>query len=414
MPEIVPFEALRYSDELLRDASSLICPPYDVITPDYQKELYGVSSCNAVRLELPSEADPYAAAAERLREWLLEGELVKDSRPALYPYFQTFADPEGNKVMRCGFFAAMRLSEPSEKKVLPHEKTLSGPKADRLNLFRKTRANISPVFGIYADESGTGDRLLKEYAASHEPVLEAELQGVENRMWRITEPELLAELQEVLLERTVYIADGHHRYATGLNYRNERAEANTCHTGEEPYNFILTYLANMYDEGLLIFPIHRVVHGLADFDAEALLGKLGEKFSLTELDGREALKEFMDREQSSYAYGVSYPDGWLVLFLRGVQRMCLRLRALRQCNGLAWLCCMTQCWVVCLALRERPWPARATLCTERMRARCFGLWRRGRLRLVLLCILQRSVRCLMCRTRVRLCRRSRPFSILKL
>jgi len=92
------------------------------------------------------------------------------------------------------------------------------------------------VFGIYADESGTGDRLLKEYAASHEPVLEAELQGVENRMWRITEPELLAELQEVLLERTVYIADGHHRYATGLNYRNERAEANTCHTGEEPYN----------------------------------------------------------------------------------------------------------------------------------------------------------------------------------
>jgi len=270
-----------------------------------------------VRLELPSEADPYAAAAERLREWLLEGELVKDSRPALYPYFQTFADPEGNKVMRCGFFAAMRLSEPSEKKVLPHEKTLSGPKADRLNLFRKTRANISPVFGIYADESGTGDRLLKEYAASHEPVLEAELQGVENRMWRITEPELLAELQEVLLERTVYIADGHHRYATGLNYRNERAEANTCHTGEEPYNFILTYLANMYDEGLLIFPIHRVVHGLADFDAEALLGKLGEKFSLTELDGREALKEFMDREQSSYAYGVVLPGRVVGIVLKG-------------------------------------------------------------------------------------------------
>ncbi len=89
----------------------------------------------------------------------------------------------------------MRLSEPSEKKVLPHEKTLSGPKADRLNLFRQTRANISPVFGIYADESGRGDRLLKEYAATHEPVLEAELQGVENRMWRITEPELLAELR---------------------------------------------------------------------------------------------------------------------------------------------------------------------------------------------------------------------------
>ncbi|RTY34612.1 DUF1015 domain-containing protein [Chlorobium phaeovibrioides] len=317
MPEIAPFEALRYSDELLRDASSLICPPYDVITPPYQKELYAASSCNAVRLELPCEESPYEAAAARLREWLLEGELVRDPRPALYPYFQTFADPEGNRVTRCGFFAAMRLSEPSEKKVLPHEKTLSGPKADRLNLFRQTRANISPVFGIYADESGRGDRLLKEYAATHEPVLEAELQGVENRMWRITEPELLAELREVLLERTVYIADGHHRYATGLNYRNERADGNSCHTGEEPYNFILTYLANMYDEGLLIFPIHRVVHGLAHFDAEAFLGKLGEQFVLRELDGREALKEFMDREQSSYAYGVVLPGRLVGIVLKG-------------------------------------------------------------------------------------------------
>ncbi|MDT9545749.1 MAG: DUF1015 domain-containing protein [Chlorobium sp.] len=317
MPEIVPFEALRYSDELLHDASSLICPPYDVITPDYQKELYAASGCNAVRLELPCEENPYEAAAGRLREWLLEGELVKDQQPALYPYFQTFADPEGNRVTRCGFFAAMRLSEPSEKKVLPHEKTLSGPKADRLNLFRQTRANISPVFGIYADESGRGDRLLKEYAASHEPVLEAELQGVENKMWRITEPELLAELREVLLERTVYIADGHHRYATGLNYRNERAEANSCHTGEEPYNFILTYLANMYDEGLLIFPIHRVVHGLENFDAEAFLGKLREQFVLRELDGREALKVFMDREQSSYAYGVVLPGRVVGIVLKG-------------------------------------------------------------------------------------------------
>ncbi len=307
MPEIIPLKGMLYSPELLKNASDLICPPYDIISSAFQQQLYGLSPFNAIRLELPLEADPYSAAAERLGEWLQTGELLSDPVPAIYPYFQTFEDTEGVSHTRCGFFAAMRLHDFSEKKVLPHEKTLSGPKADRLNLFRKTKANISGIFGLYADETKVVDCLMKAFAESHEPIVDALFQGVSNRMWRITEPELVGQFQHSLLDRAVYIADGHHRYDTGVNYRNERAAANPSHTGNEPYNFILTYLANIHDEGLLIFPIHRLVHSLEGFDAALLQSRLEEFFTVTELADRAGLKAFLEGEASNYAYGVVAP-----------------------------------------------------------------------------------------------------------
>jgi uncharacterized protein (DUF1015 family) len=304
MPEIIPFRGILYNPELLKSGSELICPPYDVISREFQEELYQGSPFNAIRLELPMEPDPYAAAASRLGEWLQGGELLKDSESAIYPYFQTFEDSEGRTHTRNGFFSAMRLYDFAEKKVLPHEKTLSGPKADRLNLFRKTRTNISPIFGLYADESKTADRVMQAFAEGNEPVVDALFQGVRNRMWRITDPVLIATFQQSLLNRSVYIADGHHRYDTGVNYRNERALANPSHSGNEPYNFILTYLANIHDEGLLIFPIHRLVNNLEGFDPSILKTRLEEFFSITELHDRAGLKAFLDAEPSSYAYGV--------------------------------------------------------------------------------------------------------------
>ena len=304
MPEIVPFKGILYNSELRLKASGLICPPYDVISEELQQQLYRSSPFNAIRLELPLESDPYTAAASRLQEWLHDGELKKDPVPAIYPYFQTFTDSEGNRHTRSGFFAAMRLHEFADKKVLPHEKTLSGPKADRLNLFRKTKTNISSIFGLYADEDKAADKLLKAFTENNEPIVDALFQGVNNRMWRITDQELIERLQHSLLERTVYIADGHHRYETGVNYRNECAASNPSHTGQEPYNFILVYLANIYDEGLIIFPIHRLVHSLEGFEAVVLKQRLQEFFTVTELQDRAALKAFFEGEPSNYVYGV--------------------------------------------------------------------------------------------------------------
>ncbi|MEI6638453.1 MAG: DUF1015 domain-containing protein [Chlorobium sp.] len=316
MPEIVPFKAILYNAELLKRADKLICPPYDVISPAFQQQLYSSSPLNAIRLELPMEADPYEAAAARLAEWLESGDLQCDTEPAIYPCFQTFEDTDGMAHIRCGFFTAMRLYDFSEKKVLPHEKTLSGPKADRLNLFRKTKTNISSIFGLYADQSKSADRVMKSFAESNEPVIDAQFQGVRNRMWRITDPALVAQFQQSLQERPVYIADGHHRYDTGVNYRNERAAANLSHTGEEPYNFILTYLANIHDEGLLIFPIHRLVHTLSSFDITTLRGALEEHFTLTDLHDRADLKRYLDQEPSNYTYGVVTPGSVIGIALK--------------------------------------------------------------------------------------------------
>lgn len=313
----MPFRGVLYHPDLLQQAEKVICPPYDIISSAQQQSLYHRSEFNAIRLELPLEENPYDAAAARLKNWLASGELQLDSEPAIYPYFQTFEDLEGKSHVRHGFFAAMRLHEFSENKVLRHEKTLSAPKADRLNLFRATRTNISPIFGLYADENRTLDKLMQAYAEAHEPLLDATVQGVRNRLWRITDAALVAQFRQTLLNRPAYIADGHHRYDTGINYRNERMAANPTHTGNEPYNFIFTCLTNIYDEGLIIFPLHRVLHSVADFNAEQLKVQLSEFFSITELNSEDELKNYLDSATSSYTYGVVTTGALYGITLKG-------------------------------------------------------------------------------------------------
>ena len=309
MPEIRPFKGLRYDPETAGDMGSIICPPYDIIPPTMQQELYGSSEYNAVRLELPKEEDPYGAAAGRLVQWMQDRVLMQDDKPALYPYYQTYTDPEGNTYTRKGFFCALRLHEFSEKKVLPHERTLSGPKKDRLNLFKRTQANISSIFGLYADEKLQADKAIEEFAVTHDPEVDAVFQGVRNRLWKMTDPDVIATVQQVLLDRQVYIADGHHRYETGVNYRNLRSEENHSHTGDEPYNFILIYLANIFDEGLIIFPLHRMVHSLGRFSPEGLIDTLSTHFEVKPLGGRGELKHYLESESSSHVYGVVTSEG---------------------------------------------------------------------------------------------------------
>ncbi len=316
MPEIRPFKGLRYNPETVGDMARIICPPYDVIPPSMQQELYESSPCNSIRLELPMEADPYGAAAERLGEWMKNGILFQDDEPALYPYSQTFTDQEGRTHTRSGLFAAMRLHEFAERKVLPHERTLSGPKADRLNLFRTTKTNISAIFGLYADGEGLADSLIAGFTSANEPIIDAVFQGVRNRLWRLADSELAGAIQKVLAEKNVYIADGHHRYETGLNYRREREAANPGHTGEEPYNFILTYLNNIHDTGLVVFPIHRLIHSIDGFEAAQFRSRLEEHFDVTELDGRAALKAYLEAAGSSYTYGVVTAGSVLGITLR--------------------------------------------------------------------------------------------------
>ncbi|MFQ3597411.1 MAG: DUF1015 domain-containing protein [Chloroherpetonaceae bacterium] len=315
MPEITAFHGITYNPANISRFDDVLCPPYDVIAPDMQCNLYAKSEFNAVRLELPKEENKYDAAAERLNTWLSTGVLQQDSHEAIYPYHQTFTTKEGKTYTRKGFIARCRLYEFDKGVVLPHEKTLSGPKKDRLQLFIKTGANISPIFGLYGDKEKLADKALDDFTAKHAPFIDAiDYQQTRNLVWRCTDKDIIEHVQSTLHNKQLFIADGHHRYETAINYRNLRMAENPNHTGNEPYNFIMMFITNMFDEGLVIFPTHRLVYGLERFELDGLLDNLKAYFGVQELSEKKKLKEFLALHSHS-AFGLVAKDKIFGIYL---------------------------------------------------------------------------------------------------
>ncbi|MDW8465444.1 MAG: DUF1015 domain-containing protein [Chloroherpetonaceae bacterium] len=304
MAEIAAFRGITYNPERIASFEDVLCPPYDVISEEMQAALYAKSEYNAVRLELPKEENKYEAAAERLSQWLASGVLRQDEKPAIYPYHQTFTTKEGKVYTRKGFIACCKLYEFSEGIVLPHEKTLSGPKKDRLQLFVKTQANISPIFGLYSDAKKEVEAALASITDSQAPFIDAiNYQQTRNRVWRCTHTGIIEQVVATLREKQIFIADGHHRYETALNYRNLRRAENPHHQGSEAYNFIMIFLTNMFDEGLVVFPTHRLVHSLPQFELSDLLHRLQTYFRIEPLPDKLSLKAFLARHLH-HAFGV--------------------------------------------------------------------------------------------------------------
>lgn len=294
MPEIAAFRGITYNPEKISASDDVLCPPYDVIAPELQEQLYAKSEFNAVRLELPKEENKYDVAAERLQLWLEQGILREDNEEAIYPYHQTFTTKEGKVYTRKGFIARCRLYEFEKGVVLPHEKTLTGPKKDRLQLFIKTKANISPIFGLYSDKERHADRALEQFTQSTAPFIDAmDYQNARNQVWRCTDRTIIEQVYSTLKDKQMFIADGHHRYETAIHYRNLQIENNPHHTGHEAYNFIMVYMTNMSDEGLIVFPTHRLLHSLEKFNFEELVEKLRSFFGVQELSNKQKLKEFL-------------------------------------------------------------------------------------------------------------------------
>jgi uncharacterized protein (DUF1015 family) len=281
MAEIAAFRGILYSPSA-GAAGKLLAPPYDVISPEERAQLAALDPHNCVRLILPEgEGDTkYAHAAADLRAWLADGTLARDAQPALYRYHQTFT-AEGRTATRTGFICRIRLHKFSEGVVLPHERTLAGPKADRLKLKRACRAHLSQVFGLYSDAERLSDRPFASLTQTA-PVLDGTTSdGVRQQLWRLIDPAMQREVAALLADKKVYIADGHHRYETMLALRDElRAESGGNPRSSIEYGTI--FLANMDDPGLLVFPTHRVVHGLANFDRAAVLDKARAFFSVEE------------------------------------------------------------------------------------------------------------------------------------
>jgi uncharacterized protein (DUF1015 family) len=264
--------ALRYDVARVGDLSRVIAPPYDVITPDEQDALYDASPYNVIRLILPREAARAEAASRTLREWMAGGILVRDPAPAVFLYAQTFTLPDGSTKTREGVLLSLGLEEFSRGVVLPHEKTLPGPKADRLAIIRATGANLSPIFGLYARRGECARDIL---GVSGPPLVEATNTSGGHRLWRVTDAAAIARFAASLADERVIIADGHHRYETALAYRDEQ--------GTPAAGTILAYLANLDEEGVVILPTHRVLRGALRMDAATLAARLADCFTIERL-----------------------------------------------------------------------------------------------------------------------------------
>lgn len=263
--DLRPFRGWRYQAGPAGEISSRIAPPYDVLAPEDKQELLARDDHNIVAVDLPvcpptGEGDDaaYAQAAETLRRWQGEGAMQQDERPALYVYEQEYSWA-GKTYVRRSLLAGVRATELGED-VIPHEHTFAGPKADRLKLTQHTGMQISPIFGFYNDPQGQVESLLAE-AVGGKPHAEASINGVRERLWVIDDAGMITTLSSLLGPEKVFIADGHHRYTTAMNYARQRRENGEIDS-EHPGNFVMFALVARSDPGLLVLPTHRVVSGL--------------------------------------------------------------------------------------------------------------------------------------------------------
>jgi uncharacterized protein (DUF1015 family) len=273
VPEIRPFRALRYNPETVGDLAAVVAPPYDVIDAASEVRLLAAHPQNVVRLDMPSVApgeepdERYRRAARTLAAWRSDGTLHKDPRSAIYVYEQTYKVPgtDTERTQR-GFFGRLRLeSFGPESGVLPHERTLEGPREDRYRLLRATGVNTSPVVGLYDDGSGSAAAILATIASGRAAIDVRDEDGVRHRLWVVeADGDAASHVRSLLAAATagaITIADGHHRYETALRYRDERRMSRSCE--EDPaFDYLLMLLLETTAEPLTVLPTHRLVSGL--------------------------------------------------------------------------------------------------------------------------------------------------------
>lgn len=287
MPQIIPFQGYFYNQQKV-NIHDVVAPPYDVISPQQQAALYDRSPHNVVRLILGREEDRYAAAARYLQEWIRDGILVRDREPAIYVLHQTFEAENRQVITRKGFIALCKLEEFEKRIVLPHEKTLAKPREDRFKLFKATNCNFSQIFSLYSDPEQRIDRAFNGFI-NDTPAVDVLFEDVRNTLWRIPDERAIRTVQALMKDKQVLIADGHHRYETALAYRDLNRADNPHHTGNELYNYVMMFFTNIDDEGLVIYPTHRLVHSLPSFDPQSFFKSAEEFFVIREYKTKDDL-----------------------------------------------------------------------------------------------------------------------------
>ena len=286
MAELIPFRGVVYNPSKVSNLADVIAPPFDVITKSEQNSFYERSPYNIVRLILGKHTrfdtrtnNPHARAAQYLQAWLSEKILIRDSQPALYLTTLKFRFDD-RTIIRHGIIGLVRL-EPFEKRiVLPHERTFSKVKSERLGLMKACQTNFSPIFSIYNDTDGVLEGL--KTAVSNTPPDHhfTDFGGYTHRLWRITDPSVIDSTCRKMRPKTLLIADGHHRYETALNYRNWYRDQHADVSGNHPVNHVMMYMTSMQDPGLMILPAHRMLKEVPKSDLANLVPSAAEFFDI--------------------------------------------------------------------------------------------------------------------------------------
>lgn len=293
MADIIPFKGTLYNPEKIKDISKATAPPYDVISPEEQKVLYGSDPHNIIRIlfgkDMPGDnakENKYTRAAGSLKEWQTKGVLKKDKEDAIYVYLQEFSI-EGQIKRRLGFISLLKLEDFDTKtsSVYPHENTLLAPKEDRTRLISSIEANLGPVFALFADEDRSIDKILADNTKSSPIIDIVDLHGIRNKLWRVSDKAVTREIVRLIKDKKLFIADGHHRYEVGLAFSKTKKDPK--------YGYILTYFTDLYADGIVVLPVYRLISGLDKDALTGLMEGLRKVFSVEKIDSREKIKEFL-------------------------------------------------------------------------------------------------------------------------
>jgi len=317
MADFRPFRAIRYDHARVGELATVVAPPFDAISRDAAARLHARNPFNVVRLILSGEEDPHAAAARELRSWLDQGVLVQDETPAFFFYSQRFEVASHGRRRRDGIIGLMRLEPFSSGRVLPHELTYEGPKADRLGLMKACRANLSPIFGVVSCPDLKFRDVVQPAVAGAPAVDILDDNGVQHQLWSITDPELGSLVSRVVRDEQVVIADGHHRYETALMYRDQMRKAQSDVGSDAPFDAVLMYLTNIDEPGLVVLPTHRVLPAARPGDVRETVKGLGDAFDVTTYGSNERAAFINELERGNgRRIGCVLPDSLVLLTLR--------------------------------------------------------------------------------------------------
>ncbi|MBU0730434.1 MAG: DUF1015 domain-containing protein [Proteobacteria bacterium] len=318
MAIIAPFRGLRFNTEKIAHLEEVVTPPYDVIDEKAQARFVEKNPYNMVQLDLSkkvSTEESYANARALFQQWQDERILVRDTEPALYLYHIEYTHPSGTRLTRKGFVSLVQLAEFSEGIVKPHEKTFSEVTVGRAKLMDACKTNFSKIFSLYADQEGEIIRLLED-AKSGKPLCSVDdLDGNKHTIWEVTDFMVIDQVRGLLRDRALYIADGHHRYTTALNYRQLIRERQGELPSDSPFNHVMMYLCDMEDPGLSVLPTHRLLRLPGVRSADDCVKALKKGFTIEEISGgsrevllAEVFARLDEEKQSGGMFGFYHPE----------------------------------------------------------------------------------------------------------